>query len=654
MLRKSGVLFIALSWAICGVAWASEISNISVLSDPVPIADIMTCRFDLSMDYENPYDPDQVDAKAIITEPDGNTVEAIAFYFTPFSRSLDAGNELLTPTGEASHWRVRFAPRKEGEHEFFIRVTDSGGTTESATSGFTAVSAGSRGFVRAPESRYLRFDDGSYYVPIGYNIDWCDMSGSYFFDEYYEEMAGAGGNWSRLWMTHFNGGITIEWGAYHPSGLYQGLGRYSQGHAFRLDTILQKAQDLGLYIQIVLNQHSQFETGQWSSWADNPYNTANGGPCETSADYFSNEEANRLYDRRIRYMVARYAAYRSVMAWELWNELELLKGYLPWVADPWQHEKRDLIRTLDPQDHPITTSYGNPVYLFYQDLDGFDINQRHMYMGASDWTSWFDHAWFLNSGKPLILGEFGIGIYGDLNEKDPTGIHMHAGIWSTMLAGYAGGGMLWWWDNYIHPNGLAHILTAPAAFMADEDMGQFTTEFLADASCDQDGYLWANGIRSDDRVLLWVHDPQNGWWSAAEPPRDLTNIRVTLPTGPGSYDLELWDTWTGETTPFQTVLSDPPVVEIGAMTGDLALKAQRLSDDDTTDDDSVDDDTTVDDDTADDDDTTDDDTIDDDTSDDDITDDDSIDDDFGDDSIGDNPTYPELSSNYEDESGCGC
>jgi len=644
------VLFSVAFFFTAASALGADITDLEVLNNPVPVYDVMTCRFDLSVDYDNPYDPEQVDARALITEPDNSVVEVLAFYYEPYQRELSSDIEVLTPTGEPAHWRVRFAPRKEGEHSILIQVVDQSGTYYSEETGFTSVAPTADGFVRAPGPRYLAFDDGFYYVPIGYNICWGDDSGSYFFDAYYEEMASAGGNWSRLWMTHFGPGLTIEWGAYHPSGQYLGLGRYSQAHAFRLDTIFSKAQELGIYIQIVLNQHSQFETAMWSSWADNPFNAANGGPCETSMDFFTNEEANQLYYRRIRYMAARYGAFRSVLSWELWNEVELIKGYLPWIVDPWQHEKRDYIRSVDTQKHLITTSYASPVYLFFQDLKSFDYNQRHMYMGAADWVPWFDHKPFLNAGVPLLIGEFGIGIYGDLDEKDPLGIHMHTGIWAALTSGYAGGAMLWWWDSYIHPNGLAGVLTAPKAFITGENMGLFTEEFQAKAWCDQARRLWATGIRGEnkyfghaqDRILLWVHDPDYGWWSGTNPPRNLTNIRVQLPINPGRYDIEFWDTWMAEKEEKEIILSDPPVLEIDRMKDDIAIKLQRIGDDDdTADDDTMDDDSA------------DDDAVDDDLSDDDLFDDDSTDDDDAaadDDSegSGQEETPP------HDNNGCAC
>ena len=71
--------------------------------------------------------------------------------------------------------------------------------------------------------------------------------------------AGRGQNWTRVWMTDFY--ITaIEWNATHWSGQYDGVGQYGDVPAFRVEQILDLAEQYGLEVQLVLNDHGQFSS----------------------------------------------------------------------------------------------------------------------------------------------------------------------------------------------------------------------------------------------------------------------------------------------------------------------------------------------------------------------------------------------------------
>ena len=59
-------------------------------------------KFELTVplwrEYENPFDPEQVDVRGSFATPSGKTVEVPGFYYRPFQRSRDEnGNEMLRP-----------------------------------------------------------------------------------------------------------------------------------------------------------------------------------------------------------------------------------------------------------------------------------------------------------------------------------------------------------------------------------------------------------------------------------------------------------------------------------------------------------------------------------------------------------------------------
>ncbi len=145
------------------------------------------------------------------------------------------------------------------------------------------------------------------------------------------------------------------------------MGRYADVPAFRIEQILDLAEQYGLEVQLVLNDHGQFSSHVNPRWYDNPYNAANGGPVpeDDPAAFFSNPAAKDLFKQRLRYLVARYGAYRDILAWELFNETQFIgrADKNPFgsqqVRDDlvaWHAEMAAYLRSLDPYDHLITTS----------------------------------------------------------------------------------------------------------------------------------------------------------------------------------------------------------------------------------------------------------------------------------------------------------
>ena len=41
---------------------------------------------------------------------------------------------------------------------------------------------------------------------------------------------------------------------------------------------------------------------------------------------------------------------------------------------------------------------------------------------------------------------------------------MHNGAWASLMSGAAGTAMLWYWDGYVHPSNLYHVLTPVRKF----------------------------------------------------------------------------------------------------------------------------------------------------------------------------------------------
>ena len=60
------------------------------------------------------------------------------------------------------------------------------------------------------------------------------------------------------------------------------------------------------------------------NWPTNPFNSAvSGGFLAAPQDLWNSTRAYSLFQRRFRYIVARWGYSTALMSWELWNEVDL-------------------------------------------------------------------------------------------------------------------------------------------------------------------------------------------------------------------------------------------------------------------------------------------------------------------------------------------
>lgn len=101
------------------------VTDLLVNSEKVGLFEKFEISFDLTRTYENPFDPDQVDIRAVFTSPSGKTQEQFAFLYRDFVRSSSPGlgDERLTPVGKSS-WKVRWTPTEVGKWKVELRLWD--------------------------------------------------------------------------------------------------------------------------------------------------------------------------------------------------------------------------------------------------------------------------------------------------------------------------------------------------------------------------------------------------------------------------------------------------------------------------------------------------------------------------------------------------
>lgn len=411
--------------------------------------DKLELTFAIPGDYKNPYDPDEVSCRGIFTSPEGDETEVPAFYYGFLDDNRDE-------TGKGV-WKVRFAPDRTGAWKFSLKIKNPAGEALHERTGmeFNVLPAGNKnGFVRARGNRFV-FDSGRNYYPVGANLCWVEKwlqeGKENLYLKYLKDFSRSRMNWTRIWNVPW--GLILEWTK--PRGA--GLAQYSQKDAFLFDEFVEYARQKGIYLQLVLNYHRMLDVNY--EWDAHPYNKKNGGPMEKPEDFFTDPTARKLFKQRLLYTIARWGYSTSLLAWELFNEVDLTSAYHEKNVRKWHREMGKYIKSVDPFEHLVTTSFARPLSgMETYDLSQIDFSQTHIY------TYDFKAALFTiprhkteKLDKPHITSEIGGGVEeGAEEEKDKTGIRLHNVLWYSLFSLTPSSAMYWWWDYYIGKNGLYH------------------------------------------------------------------------------------------------------------------------------------------------------------------------------------------------------
>ncbi len=497
----------------------------------------------------NPFDPDAAALDLEVTAPSGKHFRVPGFLYREFDRTLDGRREVLAPQGE-DVWRIRWLPTEAGRHTLTAMATIGG---ELAARGEMSidVAAGQRsGLVRVePEGkRYFRLDDGTPLFLNGLCACWHGDRGTYDYDDWLEAYQQAKINYIRIWM--WPQAFGLEWDRGDRLA-------YRLDNAWRLDHVLAEAERRGIYVMLCLDYHGMFEVkpDYWNGnnfWPRHPYNEANGGPCQTQNDFFTSEAAKRLYEKRLRYIVARWTAFSSVLAWEFFNEIDNEYAYLKHddvVA--WHADMGRRLRAIDPYQHLISSSFTGgshrPGLFALPEMDFaqyHSYNERHPARMMAERTADF----FQKYEKPFFVSEYGTDWKGWKPDTDPHFRALHQAIWSGPFAGAAGTGMTWWWEN-IHTAHLYRHWSALAAFLEGTGMGRAD---LRPARWEgAEGPLIRFGMAAHDEALIWLLDRAYDWPDGAPEtdPVPVTGARVALVgVDDGNWTVQWWDTLEGKQT----------------------------------------------------------------------------------------------------------
>lgn len=546
----------------------NEIHNLRINSEVVKCYGKFEISFNLARTYDNPFDPDQVDVRAHFITPSGKKVCVPGFFYQGYRRSAHRGAEVLTPMGR-TQWKIRFAPRKPGAYHYYVEIRD-GELVRSEMDTFRCVEGTSPGFVRisARDPAYYEFDSGEFYYPIGHNIAAVHdararvlgvsvpaSEGTYAYDRYLRRMGESGENFGRVWMTPWS--FEIEWTKAYDVH-FRGLGRYNMLNAWRLDHVLDAAEEHGVRLMLLISSHGEVGDHESDFYAHrmqgSPYWSRYGGPLSHPKEFYTSQEALKYYKRLTRYIVARWAHSTGVFAWEILNEPDLAHFYngsqeYGRLAAEFVRKLAEHIRRHDHAEHLITSGcywFQRPHAAPTMALKELDFNTGHIFgaqiehllrSNLSEMTRRF--------GKIFLATEAGLTPFA----QDPyeTASAIHRTLWSSHMMPYAGAAATWWWV-LVDKKDYYHYFKALSAFAAGEDRRDKDYRNMRAAAQDSSGArnLRILALGNEREAICWIYEPVALAAVGDQKARD-TGAEVRIHgLEPAAYGVEVWNTYTGE------------------------------------------------------------------------------------------------------------
>jgi len=402
----------------------------------------------------DPFDYEKTNVQVTVRRPDNSTAEVPAFY---------DGDKI---------WRIRYTPTLTGQYSIVnVRLNNAVTHEEKMEKRDWSVKGDPLpGFVRIDRGDKTRFmfDNGARYYPLGHNQAWhsSDLPDT---TELFGKMHDAGENWSRVWMTHWDG-KNLDWSTDKTKQVK--IGSIDLTAAKRWDTLVQSAEKNGIYFQMVVQHHGQYASRDGykysgnvdPNWQDNPYNVKNGGFLDAPENFFTNPQARALTKRKLYYIMSRWGYSPSILSYELFNEVENSdagKGKLSDTIALWHREMTLFLRQFDSNRHLVTTSTSTPSVGALSET--VDYVQQHMY--PSDvLTALSGEAITAANGKKLDKPAF-VGEFGSASGNDTDGIALHEGIWASLMRNGSGAAQYWYWDG-VEKNNLYSHYQAASGFLA--------------------------------------------------------------------------------------------------------------------------------------------------------------------------------------------
>ncbi|GBD93885.1 mannan endo-1,4-beta-mannosidase precursor [bacterium BMS3Abin05] len=472
--------------------------------------------------YSNPYDPDEIDIRAVFTAPSGKQWPVFGFY--------DNFNSV-------SKWKIRFAPNEAGEWRYYVTISDTNGTGQSQVHRFTADSSVYHGWIHtSPENlHYFIQDDGTPFYGVGMYSPWGTSISTL------DRLKRYGGNIFAVWNIMY-GGLISSYGIIESE-----LGKYNQLKSGHIDQLLDLSENRGLKIMFCIWPHDLLSATVWThQWRKNPYSSI----C-SAEDFFSNKTAWKFQKKQYRYLIARFGYSRSLGIWEIVNEINGTDGWANGrrsEAEEWLRKVNQFFHDNDPYHHPTTASQSGGKSQFW--VTGYkisDIPNLHLYE-KQGWVRQYPGN-FLRSSlknyafasirfwndfeKPAIIGETGYdNAYFEPGTAGYTAIY-HNALWTSLTNGLAMTPFWWQINSYVITDKELQQMNYFSEFTKGIDVVNICRSHKDYSTPDYDAYVMMN----DSSGIGWIR--QGDGQNISDKPFNIQGLKD------GIYLIKWFNTWKG-------------------------------------------------------------------------------------------------------------
>jgi Domain of unknown function (DUF5060) len=509
-----------------------------------------------NVEFENPYDPADIDVYALFTSPSGEIIKINGFFDN--YRGADK-------------WKIRFSPKETGEYKYRIYVNDGSETGESRDSAFTAVKSEHHGWIKPSEKNphYFTHDDGTSYYAVGVYAPWGQN------EEMFKTYADHNANLMAIWDISYGGFV-------NGTGIIENeLGRYNQEKLGRIDSMLTILERDNIKLMFAIWPHDLFSKTVWAAqWKQNPYSK-----ITSVENVYSDSLAWEYQKLKYRYLIARFAHSRSWGIWELINEMDGTDGWAKGhhqEAYVWVKKCEKYFSENDPYHHPVTASFSGGFDKYQEPLyELTDIPNIHLYP-AQGWVlkypddtlrsdmynfAWASKRFWDRFEKPAIFGEAGADLTYYKPETMEYHISYHNQIWASLTNGLSG--IPVWWDYPILNEQDWQQLKHLSAFVSDIDFANLPYKPVQATAEGTDIFIMDAG----DKAFGWARTFLS---------HNVTKTKLTvLKPGNGDYTIKWFDTWSGNIVKSEKVNSgngflELIVPELTPQNRDIAFKISKI------------------------------------------------------------------------------
>jgi hypothetical protein len=410
------------------------------------------------------------------TGPEGRNCRRPVFLHQPAVITYDDhGYETITLAGDpvlaarvtpdlAGEWRYAWlsGERAVQEGDFVCEPSDHPGFVE----------------VSRHDPRYFAHTNGAPYVAVGLNLCRPPMypltTGQEFqtgsgrgtlgareYERWFRSLADNGGNFARLWLGLDYFQVELE-----------AAGNMDPLRLAALDRVVELAREYGIRLKLCLEYFRHVGPGDWQAWLLR--HPDDGRQPADMDEWFESPDWQGLWWGKVEALVARYGDDPTVMAWELWNEINCCATSAFSVQTEWTRRVLPVLKAATPRNL-VVNSLGSfdteRMQAQYDDfkMEEMEFNQVHRYLdqGAPWAMCHTDPVVFSRDAiqrtrrpdRPVLLAETGA-----VNDRhsgpfryyraDHEGLIFHDTTYPAFFAGAAGSGHMWHWYEYVDQKNL--------------------------------------------------------------------------------------------------------------------------------------------------------------------------------------------------------